>query len=139
MGYRIHARNPMLPLALICLLQAQLAFAQSAQPLSLNSLYTSPPPGRSRPTLFSLPTSSSNVSVSVALCAASANAPRFFLSNDTNVSLPGPDDVGEAGVYEIALSNGFGWWTGALGDGGYLAVTDGGQIPFEIGVSDGGV
>lgn len=129
----------MLPLALICLLQAQLAVSQSPVQLALNSVYTSPPFSRSGPTLFSFPTSSSNVSVSVALCAAASSAPRFFVSNDSNVQRPSQNDVGDMGVYEITLNDGYGEWTGPFGDGGYLAVSNAGQVPFEIGVSDEGV
>jgi calcium channel MID1 len=130
----------MLPLTLICLLQAQLAFSQSSVQLSLNSLYSSKSSSRSVPTLFSLPGSKSNVSVSVALCSATTSAPRFFLSNDTSISQPGPEDVGEDGVFEIALEDGWGEWTGSLTEGGVLAVSNSGsaQTPFEIGVSDDG-
>ena len=129
----------MLPLALIGLLQAQLALSQSAKSLKLNSLYESPPSSsHSRPTLFSLPTSSSNVSVSVALCAAVSSAPRFFLSNDSSIQDPSEDDLGDPSVREILLNEGYGEWTGPFSGGGYLAVSNAAQVPFEIGVSDDG-
>ncbi|KIP02455.1 hypothetical protein PHLGIDRAFT_95971, partial [Phlebiopsis gigantea 11061_1 CR5-6] len=127
----------MLPLALLCLLQAQLALSQSSVSLALNSLYTPTPTARTTPSLFALPTSSANVSVSVALCASAATPPRFFVSNDSSVR-PSQSDVGEPGVYEITLSQGYGEWRGPFSDGGYLAVSGAGQVPFEVGVSDGG-
>ncbi|EKM51296.1 uncharacterized protein PHACADRAFT_151955 [Phanerochaete carnosa HHB-10118-sp] len=130
----------MLPLALISLLQAQLAYSQSSVQLSLslNSLYSSYSFAHTtRPTLFSLPTTQ-NASVSVALCSASnSSAPRFFLSNSSSITQPSEDDIGQDGVYEVVVGNqGYGWWTGALSEGGFLAVENAGQTSFQIGVSE---
>lgn len=131
----------MLPLALICLLQAHLAYAQASAPLSLslNSLYSSYPTAHAgRPALFSIPVAQ-NASVSVALCASAGSPPRFLLSNSSAVTHPTDADLGEEGVYEIVLgSEGYGWWTGVLSEGGFLSVEDMGQTPFEIGVSGDG-
>ena len=127
----------MLPLALLCLLQAQLALSQSSVSLALDSLYTSNPSSRTRPSLFALPTSTANVSVSVALCASAATPPNFFVSNDSSVQ-PSQDNLSNPSVHEITLDQGYGAWTGPLSEGGYLAVSGAGQVPFEIGVSDGG-
>lgn len=130
----------MLPLALFALLQARLAFSQSPIELSLNSLFSSPAIPRSQSAVFQLPNSTSNVTVSVALCSATTAAPQFFLSNDTSITQPGPDDVSEKGVFQLTLTDGWGEWTGRLPDGGFLAVSGSGsaQVPFEIGVSDDG-
>ena len=132
----------MLPLALIAILQAQLAYSQSSASLSLslNSLYSSAPTAHTtRPTLFTLPTTD-NASISVALCSApGSNGPRFFLSNTSIVTQPDANNVDEDGVYEIVLgSEGYGWWQGALSEGGFLAVDNAGQMPFQIGVSGDG-
>lgn len=129
----------MLPLALLALIQAQLIHAQqSTLSLPLNSLYNFTVSSTTKIfPIYSLP-DSNLLSVSVALCANVASPPRFFVTNDTTITQPGPDDVDDPNVYEILLNNGLGQWTGVASSGGYLAVSSAGQAPFEIGVSDQG-
>lgn len=46
--------------------------------------------------------------------------------------------MGGGDVFEITLEEGFGVWTGIIGDGGFLAISGSVQVPFEIGVSQDG-
>ncbi|KAI0791360.1 stretch-activated Ca2+-permeable channel component-domain-containing protein [Abortiporus biennis] len=116
----------MLPLTLLCLLQAILGVLAQQTPiqLSLNNLYNftvSTPTSNSR--LFNLPLSRS----------------RFFITNDTSVPDPGPNDLDNPNVFELDVgSEGFASWTGSMPDGGVLAVSGAGQVPYEVGVSDEG-
>src|ERR1700761_4343811 len=59
----------------------------------------------SSPVLFSLPPSSSEVTISLALCAtASSNPPLVFVSNSSDSQVvPGPN--GDAGVFGIQISS----------------------------------
>ena len=127
---------PMLPLALLALVQVQLIHAQNTA-LQLNTLQNFTAATLPRSPVFSLPDSSS-LSVSVAVCGNDASAtPRFFVTNDTAITQPGPDS-GDPNVFELALSDGWGNWTGDASGGGYLSVMNADQTPFEIGVSDQG-
>ena len=127
----------MLPLTLLALVQVQLIYAQNT-PLQIDSLQNFTAATLPRSPVFSLPDSSS-LSVSVAVCGNDASAaPRFFITNDTTISQPGPDNAGDPNVFELALSDGWGNWTGDTSNGGFLSVTNAGQTPFEIGVSDQG-
>lgn len=95
----------------------------------------------STPLLFSLP-SSSQLTVSVALCATpSSNAPRIFVSNSSNSQvIPGPN--GGSDVFEITPSGlGLGNLTlDTSGSTGLLAVYGGtASDSLEIGVSQGGM
>ena len=95
----------------------------------------------STPLLFSLP-SSSQLTVSVALCATpSSNAPSIFVSNSSNSQvIPGPN--GGSDVFEITLSGlGLGNLTlDTSGSTGLLAVYGGtASDSLEIGVSQGGM
>ncbi|RDB24086.1 Stretch-activated cation channel MID1 [Hypsizygus marmoreus] len=123
----------MLPEALICLLNVALAFAQTQQALPLNALASFTPSNTPKPPVLSLPTSS-NLSVTVALCS-SGNNPRFFVTNSSD-AIPGSS--GGKSVFEITLKDGYGNWTGPFRDGGVLAIEDVGQSSFELGVSEQG-
>ncbi|KDQ58001.1 hypothetical protein JAAARDRAFT_193486 [Jaapia argillacea MUCL 33604] len=126
----------LLPLSLLLLLEAKLLIVQ-AQQLSLNSLSAFTASTVPSPPSFSLPSTSDALSISVALCSQpSSQPPRFFITNNSAISDPGPD--GGTDVYEIILSDGYGSWTGLMGSGGVLAVEDVGESTFEIGVATGG-
>jgi hypothetical protein len=108
-------------------------------PLSLSATNFSN--STSTPLLFSLP-SSSQLTVSVALCATpSSNAPSIFVSNSSNSQvIPGPN--GGSDVFEITPS-GLGLGNLTLDTGGstgLLAVYGGTESDsLEIGVSQGGM
>lgn len=123
----------MLPLALICLLQAQLILAQSL--LALDEVHEFP---LGSPAIFAIPPFPSNLSVSVAICSSSSSFPRFFFSNDSSKRVASPNDAEGEGYTEMILQDGFAEWTGGFREGGYLAVTNTGQTPFEIGLSQNG-
>ena len=125
----------MLPETLLCLLSAALILAQTRQELTLDSLFIFNSTGLPNPPSFDLPFAR-NLSISVALCSSSTSLPRFFVTNGTATDNPGPE--GGEDVYEIRISNGYGTFTGDFTAGGILAVDNAGQIPFEVGISDGG-
>jgi calcium channel MID1 len=125
----------MLPHALLCLLQAALIAAQTRQQLTLNSLSPFSSQSLPNPPAFSLP-SSDALTVSVAICSGDLQLPRFFVTNDTSIGIPGSG--GGINVFEIFLDAGLGNWTGLAGNGGVLAVENTGQTSFEVGVSNTG-
>ncbi|KAH8113052.1 stretch-activated cation channel Mid1 [Phellopilus nigrolimitatus] len=137
------SRLLLFPESLIFLvLYATAAFAQP-QPLALNQSLLLSSSSLSSST-FSLPKSSTSLlTVSVALCDAPANnndGPRFFVTNNTAVSDPGPDSS-ESDVFEIVLGgNGIGNFTMDVPNGGGVFAVDveGAARIFEVGVTDSG-
>ncbi|OCH89949.1 hypothetical protein OBBRIDRAFT_777729 [Obba rivulosa] len=129
-------RRSLLPQSLLCLIQVYLTLAQHTQ-LTLDNLASFSASTLPNPPTFSLPTSG-NLSVSIALCSSQATSlPRFFLTNDSSISQPGPSDLGQPNVYEIFLDDfGLGNWTGPVNSQGVLAVSNIGQSTFEVGVSN---
>ncbi|KAF9220568.1 hypothetical protein BS17DRAFT_786749 [Gyrodon lividus] len=124
-----------LPQTLLCLLHASIAFAQTQQALSLNSVtsfssYTIPGSA-----LFGLPPSS-QLTVSIASCSSQASPARFFMTNSTSGIVPGPG--GSTDVFEISLNNGYGQWSGSAPGGGLLSVQDLQQGSFQVSVSNNG-
>ena len=75
---------------------------------------------------------------SVAVCSGNSQSglPRFFVTNDTSTGTPSSN--GGTNVFEILLNEGMGNWTGFGGNGGLLAVENGGKVSFEIGVTSSG-
>ncbi|KAI5119680.1 hypothetical protein M0805_009624 [Coniferiporia weirii] len=130
---------------LLLLLQAlfvfvAIAFAQ-ADSLTINGSLALTTTNLSSST-FELPEpSTAFLTVSVALCGAapaSGDATRFFVTNNTAVSNPGPDST-QDGVYEITVeSAGVGSVVlDMTGGAGVFAVDAGGAAQsFEVGVSD---
>lgn len=125
---------------LLLLLNAGTLNAQQGQALVLNqalSLASNSLP--STPT-FSIPASSTPLTVSIALCETpQQDGPRFFVTNDTQIDDPGPSSGGD--VFEINVGdNGMGSITlENIGGGGVFAVTAGtSQLSFEVGLSDSG-
>jgi calcium channel MID1 len=121
--------------ALLFLLQAALVAAQTRKQLSLNALSSFNSQSLPNPPAFTLP-SSDVLAVSVAVCSGNSlsSLPRFFVTNDTSVGIPGSG--GGTNVFEMVLSAGLGNWTGKASNGGVLAVEDEGQTAFEVGVSN---
>ncbi|KAH8092178.1 stretch-activated Ca2+-permeable channel component-domain-containing protein [Cristinia sonorae] len=162
----------MLPRSLIALLlQALIVLPPSthAQPQSASSSATPPIPSPSSilprpstrlginsltpftlsnlpsPPVFSIPATDESISITIASCSIDVafSSTRFFLSNESSIPDPGPDDLEDPGVREIALnSTGVGEWTGPLTQGGFLSVSIGGpsgqQQSFEVAVSSTG-
>ena len=122
---------------LIFLLDAALVAAQVGKTLSLNSLALFTPQSLPNPPIFTLP-SSDVLAVSVAVCSGNSQSglPRFFVTNDTSTGTPSSN--GGTNVFEILLNEGMGNWTGFGGNGGLLAVENGGKVSFEIGVTSSG-
>ncbi|KAJ7638135.1 stretch-activated cation channel Mid1 [Mycena rosella] len=123
----------MLPATLLLLLNAALSVAQTRQSLSTGYVVSEQAPN---PTFFTIPTAS-QLAISVALCSGTTDTPvpRFFVTNSSSDASPGSS--GGDNVFEILLNQGHGNWSGAFPAGGVLGVEDAGQMPFEIGVSDG--
>ncbi|KAF9236792.1 stretch-activated cation channel Mid1 [Melanogaster broomeanus] len=117
---------------LLCLLHVSLALAQAQQALPLNSVTSFS--SSTSPSLFGLP-SSSQLTVSVAICSSQALSARFFLTNSTSGINPGPG--GGSDVFEIPLNTGYGQWSGSAPVGGLMSVQDL-QGSFEVSVSDDG-
>lgn len=122
---------------LIFLLDAALVAAQVGKTLSLNSLALFTPQSLPNPPIFTLP-SSDVLAVSVAVCSGNSQSglPRFFVTNDTSTGTPSSN--GGTNVFEILLNEGMGNWTGFGGNGGLLAMENGGKVSFEIGVTSSG-
>ncbi|KAJ6630945.1 stretch-activated cation channel Mid1 [Mycena sp. CBHHK59/15] len=123
----------MLPTALLLLLNAAIAVAQTRKLLSIDYVVSELAPN---PSYFTIPTAS-QLAISVALCSGTADTavPRFFVTNSSSDASPGSGGGGD--VFEIVLNRGHGNWSGAFPSGGVLGVEDAGQMPFEIGVSNG--
>ncbi|KAF8910278.1 stretch-activated cation channel Mid1 [Mucidula mucida] len=121
---------PMLPESLWCLVSAALVVAQSRQQLLLDRLRPS-----DDSLVFTVP-ASDNLTISVALCAT-GTSPRFFVTNVSSSEVdPGPS--GGTDVYEIELNDGYGSFNGPFANGGVLAVSDGADVAYEVGVSENG-
>jgi len=138
------------PLSASFLLSLPFALSQSTQPsLSFGTPVTLTGANfstTSTPLLFSLP-SSSQITISLALCAAASNSPpRVFVTNSSSSSqpvVPGPD--GGPDVFQVTVgSMGLGNLTLDLPTGddaaaGVLAVYGGTTSDsLEIGISQGG-
>ena len=109
--------------------------SMSGQSLALNSLSTFSGSSINSTAVFTLP-ASVLLTVSIAICSLQASSTRFFLTNDTAISLPGPE--GGIDVFEISLENGYGHWAGPAANGGFLAIDGLDQGIFEVAVSDNG-
>jgi hypothetical protein len=115
--------------------QSTLSSLNLNTPLSLAGNNFSSP----APLLFSLP-SSSQLTISIALCASpSSNPPRVFVSNSSASQVP-PGPNGGPDVFEVTLNSlGLGNLTLDAGDTtGVLAVYGTTSDSLEIGVSQGG-
>ncbi|OBZ72809.1 putative oxidoreductase C24B10.20 [Grifola frondosa] len=130
----------MLPLTLLAVVQTHLsiALAQTSQhQLQLsNGVYNFSTTSLPSPPTFALP-DISTLYVSVAVCST-GQYPRFFVTNDTSISQPGPGDVDDSSVFEISLgAEGVGTWNGTATHGGVLAIYNSPVgASFQVGISD---
>ncbi|CAE6509966.1 unnamed protein product [Rhizoctonia solani] len=77
----------------------------------------------SSPLVLSLPTQDDPYWLSVALCGAILPYPRFFISNDSGVTLPGPSDgAGSQGGEELGLNQGLITYQPQIRSGGAFAI-----------------
>jgi calcium channel MID1 len=87
---------------------------------------------------FDLP-ASDDLSISIALCGTSLtnNAP-FYITNDTQQDINAMIQNGAgSNVWELAIQDGYGNWTGPARDGAILAFKSS-NSSVEIGVSNNG-
>ncbi len=133
----VNALEMLLPISLFVALPSFLLFAQAQQQLSLDTVVDLDSSKLQSPPSFKLPSDSNPLYVSIALCANSDSPPRFFVTNDTTFTQPGPGDVDNVNVFEVIVgSEGFGSWTGMLANGGILSIQKGSTTtPFEVLVS----
>ena len=127
-----------LPIYLLASISVFLLLVRAQQQLSLDTFVDLDSSKLPSPPSFRLPAdTSSPLYVSVALCASSSSPPRFFVTNDTTFTQPGPGDVDDVSVFEVIVGpEGFGSWAGTLTNGGILAVQKGSTTtPFEVVVS----
>ncbi|KAI0758644.1 stretch-activated cation channel Mid1 [Trametes elegans] len=122
-----------LPVSLLAVVQSLLlsVYAQEQQLVTerVLDIFTSALPN---PPVYRIPPSTDPLFVSVALCANSDNSTRFFLTNDTSISNPGPSDVDPPNTIEVVVQEtGFGLWSLSFPNGGVLSVMKGNQ-PVEI-------
>ncbi|KAI0819725.1 stretch-activated Ca2+-permeable channel component-domain-containing protein [Trametes gibbosa] len=124
----------MLPTSLFAVVLSFLSLvdAQQSQQLVLERVLDISTANLPNPPTFRIPSSPNPLFVSVALCATHDNSTRFFLTNDSSISNPGPPDVDSVNTVEIALPlEGYGVWSTYFTNGGVLSVTKGGT-PVEI-------
>jgi hypothetical protein len=126
----------MLPESILCLISVTLAYAQRPQ-LAVNSVTSH---NTLRELTFAIP-AQQQLSISVAVCSDSTALPRFFVTNTSNAdsqAAPGPD-IG-ADIFEIALNDGQGNWTGSFTNGGVLSAVSSSAagVDYDIGVSSDG-
>lgn len=132
-----------LPTSLLSLLIAQVSFALAqTQQLAINQSLSLDSKSLPNPPRFNIPSSSTPLYISVALCSSSIpGGPRFFVTNNSAIGDPGPTFTIKDGVYEIQIGdNGIGNVTlEGLSNGGAFGVTLGsGSETFEVGLSDTG-
>jgi len=125
---------------LFLLIHAGISYAQSSQPLVLNQPLNLVSNSLPSPPVFSIPSSSTPLTISIAFCETpQQDGPRFFVTNNTQINDPGPGSG--ADVFEVTVDeNGIGSVTlENMGSGGVFAVTAGtSPLSFEVGLSDSG-
>ncbi|KAG8924981.1 stretch-activated cation channel mid1 [Tulasnella sp. 418] len=124
------------------LLASTLVFGQVATILSLPSLNSFALEPLSAPMLFSIPSSSSQVALSLALCSTLQPPPVVFMTNATSSgAVVGPTDPSS---WQLAINDGVGVWIGEMRNGGMIGVWVGnggtsasGSWSYEIAVQEG--
>nr|VWP00733.1 Alcohol oxidase [Ganoderma boninense] len=126
-----------LPLSLLAVVQSFLLLAEAQQKLSLDTTVALNSNNLPNPPSFTVPSSTAQLIISVALCAPSDHPPRFFVTNDTSLSLPTSSNVDNINTFQILLgSEGFGTTALVFTDGGTLSIVkDSTATPFELVVS----
>ncbi|KAH9939715.1 stretch-activated Ca2+-permeable channel component-domain-containing protein [Epithele typhae] len=125
----------LLPVSLFALVQSFVLLAEAQQQqLALDTVRDFNSSSLPSPPTFFISPSSDFRHVSVGLCASSAGAPRFFVSNDSSITHPGPDNVDGKSVIEISVGpEGYGSFAGFFPRGGFFAIQAGSvNTPFEI-------
>ncbi|KAI8995212.1 stretch-activated Ca2+-permeable channel component-domain-containing protein [Trametes punicea] len=129
----------LLPLSLLALIQSFLSFVDAQQPqqLVLEQVVDVSTASLPNPPTFRIPASSDPLFVTVALCASSDNTNRFFVTNDTTQSDPGPSDVDAVNTVELDLSDGgVATRSSLFNNGGVLSVLKGSTpVEFQVLVS----
>ena len=89
----------------------------------------------SSPSTLTLPSHEGDVAISVALCGnPEGTVPRVIFTN-SSTGTPTDVNIGTQDVFEILIEEGAGNWTGSIGQGGRLAITNTGQTQYEVGIS----
>ncbi len=93
---------------LFLLIHASICYAQSSQPLVLNQPLNLVSNSLPSPPVFSIPSSSTPLTISIAFCETpQQDGPRFFVTNNTQINDPGPGSG--ADVFEVTVDeNGIG-------------------------------
>ena len=117
-----------LPLALLSLI---LYIADTRQQqLNLDAVSTF-----SSASTLTVPSYEGDVAISVAICGnPEGTIPRAIFTN-SSTGTPTDVNIGAQDVFEILIEEGIGKWTGPIGQGGQLAITDTGQTQYQVGVS----
>jgi len=116
---------------------------QQTTQLVLNQIIDGNVNASSPPTVFSIPSSSSALNISISLCTNQLPYPQFILTNDTSRGIP---KVGASGnsTFNVSLDDGLGILEGLFLSGGLLAVYPGDTSSgtsyspwsFQVAVSD---
>lgn len=118
-----------LPLALLSLILYAADTRQQGQ-LSLDAISTF-----SSSSTLTIPSHDGLVVVTIALCGNSGGSTPSVILTNSSTGTPTEDGLGSQDVFKILLTEGLGGWAGSISQGGKLAVTNTGQITYEVGVS----
>jgi len=120
-----------LPLALLSLiLYVAETHQQQQQQLNIDTVSTF-----SSASTLTLPSYAGDVAISIALCGNTEGTTPTFILTNSSAGTPTEANVGSQDVFEISIEEGLGTWTGPIGQGGRLAVSNAGQTKYEVGVS----
>jgi calcium channel MID1 len=123
----LRCRRP-LPLALLSLI-FYVSDTQQQQ-LSLDAISTF-----SSASTLTLPSHAGDIAISIALCGTPGDTTPIAIFTNISTGTPTQGNVGTQDVFEIFIKEGLGTWTGPIGQGGRLAITNTGQAQYEVGVS----
>lgn len=84
---------------------------------------------------LTLPSYAGDVVVSIALCGNPEGTTPQAIFTNSSTGTPTEANVNSQDVFEISIEEGLGTWTGPIGQGGQLAITNTGQTTYEVGVS----
>ena len=118
-----------LPFALLSLI-LYIQDAQQQQQLNLDAVSTF-----SSASTLTLPSYAGDVVISIALCGSPGGTTPEAIFTNSSTGTPTEANVGTQDVFEISIEEGLGTWTGPIGQGGRLAITNTGQTLYEVGVS----
>lgn len=126
---------------ILFLLSLQSANAQTTLSIPFRRRISLSP--KSSPRVLKLPASEDAYSLSIAICGAVLPLPRFFVSDETGVTLPGPTDAqGSQGGDELDLDEGLLTYNTTTPNGSTLAIWPstgaGANWTFDVAVSGEG-